>query len=235
MRVFFLSFNINMATTKPTTDEPAREHSVSAVSLEKEKIEVEQREHDAETAPSAEDLEFKKQERKVVAKLDLVRKIPSFPLSLPLLLCPPLAPLDPKPNQLTSARVFTHLQYICPILILLQLISFLDRGNIGYAATQGLLTDINLHGTQLNTAISLFYPLYILAEFPAALVAKRLGFNRVIPTAALCWGIICLSNGFVKNFAGLCVCRMLLGAFEVSRGRGMALTWGCGGVVGNDC
>jgi sugar phosphate permease len=109
------------------------------------------------------------------------------------------------------------MQYVCPILILLQLISFLDRGNIGYAATQGMITDIDLVGTQLNTAISLFYPLYILAEFPAALVVKRLGFNRVIPAAAMAWGIVCLSNGFVQNFAGLAVCRMLLGMFEVSR------------------
>lgn len=104
--------------------------------------------------------------------------------------------------------------YVCPILIVLQLISFLDRGNIGYAATQGMIKDIGLKGTQLNAAISIFYPLYILAEFPAALIVKRLGFNRVIPTAALCWGVVCLANGFVQNFAGLAVCRMLLGMFE---------------------
>lgn len=78
-----------------------------------------------------------------------------------------------------------------------------------------MITDINLVGTQLNTAISLFYPLYILAEFPAALIVKRLGFNRVIPAAALCWGAICLANGFVQDFAGLAVCRLLLGMFEV--------------------
>ena len=103
--------------------------------------------------------------------------------------------------------------YVAPILIILQLISFLDRGNIGYAATQGMIKDLGLKGTQLNTAISIFYPLYILAEFPAALIVKRLGFNRVIPTAALCWGLVCLGNGFVKNFAGLAVCRLLLGEF----------------------
>lgn len=104
--------------------------------------------------------------------------------------------------------------YVCPILIALQLISFLDRGNIGFAATQGMIGDLGLEGTQLNTAISLFYPLYILAEFPAALIVKRLGFNRVIPTAALCWGIVCLGNGFVTNFGQLAACRMLLGMFE---------------------
>jgi sugar phosphate permease len=104
--------------------------------------------------------------------------------------------------------------FICPILVILNLIAFLDRGNIGFAATQGMITDLNLVGTQLNTAVSIFYPLYILAELPAALIVKRIGFKRVIPAATLCWGIVCLGNGFVQNFAGLAACRLLLGMFE---------------------
>ncbi|KAI8957074.1 MFS general substrate transporter [Daldinia sp. FL1419] len=114
-----------------------------------------------------------------------------------------------------EARVVAKLDlYICPILIALQLISFLDRGNIGFAATQGMITDLNLVGTQLNTAVSLFYPLYILSEFPAALIVKRVGFNRVIPAAAACWGLCCLGNGFAKNFGDLVACRLLMGMFE---------------------
>ena len=66
----------NMATT----NEPTRDPSVSA-SLEKEKIEVEQRENEIESAPTAEEIEFKKQERKVVAKLDLVRPYLPSPVS----------------------------------------------------------------------------------------------------------------------------------------------------------
>ena len=130
-----------------------------------------------------------------------------------------LAPEYPQgedPNfRRKEARVVAKLDlYVCPILIVLQLISFLDRGNIGFAATQGMTEDLKLVGNQLNTAVSIFYPLYILAEFPAALIVKRLGFNRVIPTAALCWGVVCLGNGFVTSFAGLAICRLLLGMFE---------------------
>ncbi|KAI1418394.1 MFS general substrate transporter [Hypoxylon sp. FL1857] len=114
-----------------------------------------------------------------------------------------------------EARVVAKLDlYICPILIVLQLISFLDRGNIGFAATQGMITDLHLVGTQLNTAISLFYPLYILSEFPAALIVKRIGFNRVIPAAAACWGLVCLGNGFARSFGDLAACRLLMGMFE---------------------
>ena len=45
-------------------------------------------------------------------------------------------------------------------------------------------------------------------------MAKRLQYNRVIPGVSLSWGLVCLANGFVKNFAGLAVCRLLLGLFE---------------------
>jgi hypothetical protein len=42
--------------------------------------------------------------------------------------------------------------YIAPVMMLLMLISYLDRGNIGFAATQGMADDIGLHGNQLNVS-----------------------------------------------------------------------------------
>jgi hypothetical protein len=61
--------------------------------------------------------------------------------------------------------------FIAPVIMLLQLISYLDRSNIGFAATQGLLTDIHLQGSQFNVAVSIFYVFYILAE-----VSDRVAF-----------------------------------------------------------
>lgn len=50
-----------------------------------------------------------------------------------------------------EARLVRKLDlYIAPLLGLLTLISFLDRGNIGYAASQGMTVDIGLRGVQLN-------------------------------------------------------------------------------------
>ncbi|KAI3335823.1 retrograde regulation protein 2 [Ustulina deusta] len=104
--------------------------------------------------------------------------------------------------------------FIVPILMFLNLISYLDRGNIGFAATQGMTRDIHLKGNQLNTAVSVFYVFYILAEFPTSLLVKRLQFHRVIPAIALCWGLISLFTGFVGSFGSLVVTRILLGVFE---------------------
>lgn len=43
--------------------------------------------------------------------------------------------------------------FIAPVMMLLMLISYLDRGNIGFAATQGMSADIGLKGSELNVCI----------------------------------------------------------------------------------
>jgi len=44
--------------------------------------------------------------------------------------------------------------FIAPVMMMLMLISYLDRGNIGFAATQGMSADIGLKGNQLNVCPS---------------------------------------------------------------------------------
>lgn len=104
--------------------------------------------------------------------------------------------------------------YVAPVMMMLMLISYLDRGNIGFAATQGMTKDIGLKGSELNTAVSVFYIFYILAEFPTSMLVKRLQFNRVIPIITFSWGLVCLCTGFVQNFGGLVTTRIFLGFFE---------------------
>lgn len=128
----------------------------------------------------------------------------------------PACPQDASQAEATrEARLVRKLDcFIAPVMMLLMLISYLDRGNIGFAATQGMTADIGLAGTQFNTAVSVFYVFYILAEFPTALLVKKLQFNRVIPTITFCWGVVCLCTGFVRGFGALVVTRILLGFFE---------------------
>lgn len=40
--------------------------------------------------------------------------------------------------------------FVAPVMMMLMLISYLDRGNIGFAATQGMTEDIALKGSELN-------------------------------------------------------------------------------------
>jgi hypothetical protein len=43
--------------------------------------------------------------------------------------------------------------YVAPVMMMLMLISYLDRGNIGFAATQGMTKDIGLKGSELNVSV----------------------------------------------------------------------------------
>ena len=43
--------------------------------------------------------------------------------------------------------------FVAPVMMMLMLVSYLDRGNIGFAATQGMTTDIGLKGSELNVRL----------------------------------------------------------------------------------
>ncbi|KAG1734933.1 MFS general substrate transporter [Suillus paluster] len=54
-----------------------------------------------------------------------------------------------------------------PILSLMFLMSFLDRGNIGNAKLDGLVTQLDLTGNKFNIALTMFFIPYCLCECPA--------------------------------------------------------------------
>ncbi|KAG0702234.1 MFS general substrate transporter [Suillus ampliporus] len=61
---------------------------------------------------------------------------------------------------------------LMPILSLMYLFSFLDRGNIGNAKLDGLVTQLDLTGNRYNIALTMFFIPYCLFECPANLVLK---------------------------------------------------------------
>ncbi|KAF2794014.1 retrograde regulation protein 2 [Melanomma pulvis-pyrius CBS 109.77] len=124
------------------------------------------------------------------------------------------SPTDIEARKKEAALVRKLDCFVAPVMMMLMLISYLDRGNIGFAATQGMRKDIGLKGSELNTAVSVFYIFYILAEFPTSILVKRLQFNRVIPAITFCWGVVCLSTGFIHSFGALVTTRIFLGFFE---------------------
>lgn len=59
---------------------------------------------------------------------------------------------------------------LVPIISSMYLFSFMDRGNIGNAKLEGLMTQLHLTGSQFNVALSVFFISYSLFEFPANVV-----------------------------------------------------------------
>ncbi|KAK9899166.1 MFS general substrate transporter [Cystobasidium minutum MCA 4210] len=103
---------------------------------------------------------------------------------------------------------------IIPLLALLFLFSFLDRTNIGNAATLGLRADLGLSNHQYGVALTVYYLFYILSEIPSNLVLKVVSPRIWLPVLTAAWGICCLGLGFVRSYASLTVVRSLLGITE---------------------
>ncbi|TFL05178.1 major facilitator superfamily transporter [Pterulicium gracile] len=103
---------------------------------------------------------------------------------------------------------------LAPVMIVIFLLSYLDRSNIGNAASAGLADDLGLVGTQLNTAILLFFLGYVSVMIPAPVVMRKFRPSRMIPALLVAWGTVVACGCLVQNFAGLCVTRVLLGVFE---------------------
>ncbi|CBX90386.1 similar to MFS transporter [Plenodomus lingam JN3] len=105
--------------------------------------------------------------------------------------------------------------HILPWLFGIWLFSFIDRSNIGNARIAGLATDLNMAtGTKFNVALLVFYIPYILVDVPSNMLVKRLRAGVYLPTLITAWGLVCTFMGFMKSYAALIVCRLLLGLCE---------------------
>lgn len=113
--------------------------------------------------------------------------------------------------------------FIVPVVMLLYLLSFLDRVNIGNARLYNLEKDLGLSSQQFQVSVSILFVTYILSELPSNLVLKKLRPSRWIAFITVAWGIIATLTGVVQNYAGLIVCRLFLGAVEGGLFPGMAI------------
>lgn len=87
----------------------------------------------------------------------------------------------------------------------------------------GMEDDLGLVGNQFQTAVSLLFVTYLLSEVPSNLVLKKFRPSRWIAFIAVAWGIIATLTGVVQSYAGLIVCRLLLGLVEGGLFPGMTI------------
>ncbi|AOW07824.1 major facilitator superfamily domain-containing protein [Yarrowia lipolytica] len=120
--------------------------------------------------------------------------------------------------------------HIIPMLSLLYLLCFLDRGNIGNANIEGLSTDLNLTGEQYNMALTVFFFTYAPLEVPSNMLLKKFRPSIWLPSIMVAWGLVMTLMGIVQNYGGLLATRVLLGVFEAGLFPGVAYyltTWYC--------
>ncbi|KAL8721888.1 MAG: hypothetical protein Q9225_001524 [Loekoesia sp. 1 TL-2023] len=121
----------------------------------------------------------------------------------------------PEIDHLAETKLVRKLDlYIVPIIMMLYLFAFLDRVNIGNARLYGMEEDLGMQGNQYQTAVSILFVTYLLSEIPSNLVLKKFTPSRWISFITVSWGIIATLTGIAQSYAGLIICRLLLGLVE---------------------
>lgn len=103
---------------------------------------------------------------------------------------------------------------LVPPFILLYFLAFLDRINISNAKVYGMAEDLNLHGNQFNTALTVFFVPYVFFEILSNYLMKKVPPHIWLSGCIFLFGLVTLALGFVKNFGGLVTCRFFLGLLE---------------------
>ncbi|KAI7888259.1 major facilitator superfamily domain-containing protein [Mucor mucedo] len=123
--------------------------------------------------------------------------------------------ITPEDTSLEEKKILKSLDiHMMPLFCIFYFVDFLDRANIGNATLAGIQDDLHLTPAQLSTAISAFYITYIIFEVPSNMVLKRTNAVMWLSSIMLLWGFMTVIMAFAHNFAGLLVCRLLLGAAE---------------------
>ncbi|KAM3416385.1 hypothetical protein BST61_g7983 [Cercospora zeina] len=129
--------------------------------------------------------------------------------------------IDPEKQRKLVRKIDWH---VLPLVMLLYLNSFIDRVNIGNARLYGLEADLGMQGNQFQIAVSILFVTYVIFELPSNLVMKKyVRPSRWIASITMGWGLVATFSGFTQSYAGLLVCRLLLGATEAGLFPGMVV------------
>ncbi|KAL4797764.1 major facilitator superfamily domain-containing protein [Aspergillus venezuelensis] len=116
--------------------------------------------------------------------------------------------------QDTNSEYLHFLWHVLPQLILIYLMSYVDRSNVGNAKLFGVESDLGLSSQQWNTCLSIFFVTYALGGVPSNIALKRFGPKIWLPALLLSVACILVFTSLQANFGGWAAFRVLLGVFE---------------------
>ena len=104
-------------------------------------------------------------------------------------------------------------RHLMPMLVILYVVSFLDRTNVGFAA-DALGTDRGVSAGAFALGAGIFFIGYALFEVPSNLLLRKVGAKIWLARIAITWGIVEASFAFVQGETSFILLRFLLGVTE---------------------
>jgi sugar phosphate permease len=104
-------------------------------------------------------------------------------------------------------------RHLMPTLLMMYVLAFLDRANVGFAKT-GLGTDAGIGEAAFAFGASIFFIGYATLEVPSNLILHRVGARVWMARIMITWGLVSAANAFVQTPAQFHAVRFLLGVAE---------------------
>src|ERR1700681_730575 len=123
------------------------------------------------------------------------------------------AVLGPSAAGDLDAVYFKIAKRIIPFLVLLFLMAWLDRYNLGFAKLQ-MVKDLGFSEAIYGYGAGIVYLGYMLFEVPSNLLLERIGARKTVARITILWGITSIAMMFVKTAKWFYILRFLLGSFE---------------------
>jgi MFS transporter, ACS family, tartrate transporter len=102
---------------------------------------------------------------------------------------------------------------LLPFLLLLYIVAWIDRVNVGIAALT-MNADLGLTNKTYSLGATLFFVAYAICEVPSNLILARVGARRWIARIMVTWGILSVAMLLTRGPVSFGVLRFLLGAAE---------------------
>ncbi|KAL7422592.1 hypothetical protein Q5752_003240 [Cryptotrichosporon argae] len=106
---------------------------------------------------------------------------------------------------------------LMPILFVLYILNYLDRQNISSAKLANIMVDLDMTTQQYATAVAVLFAGYVALQVPSNMLASKIAYPGVY-ICVMCgfWGVVSGATGAVQSYAGLAVCRVILGFCEAA-------------------
>src|ERR1700716_3180792 len=122
-----------------------------------------------------------------------------------------------------GVRTIQKLRFrILPYLLLLYVIAYLDRINIGFAALT-MNKELAISSQQFGMLVGILFFGYFLFEIPSNLLLHKFGARVWIARILITWGIVAMLTGLARSVSQLYMARFLLGLAEAGYFPGIVL------------
>ncbi|KAG8158963.1 hypothetical protein KVR01_011406 [Diaporthe batatas] len=131
--------------------------------------------------------------------------------------------LTPELEGKLKSKIRNH---ILTLVIVIDLMLYIDKSTLSYAALLGIYEETGIDNTQYNNLNTLFYAGYMVAQIPGHYLMQKLPLGRFVTISVFLWSVVVFLHCTAKSYGGLIPLRFFLGFFESCLVPAMEVTMG---------